>query len=125
MEARDHPNAVELYRRATEIDPRVSLATVYRALNLLEVKGVLEKHNFGNGPARYEPVDREHHGHFIDVKTGKVVEFRSDEFERLQQQIARQHGFKVISHRLEIYVRPLKSRRRGDRATAPREVGSR
>lgn len=110
-EATDHPDAVELHRRVTRLDPGISLATVYRTLKLLQDKGVLEKHNFGNGPARFEPADQDHHDHLINLETGQVVEFRSDEIERLQEEIARKHGFEIISHRLEIYVRPLKAKR--------------
>jgi len=112
LQSTDHPDALELHRRVTKIDPRISLSTIYRTLNVLEAKGVLEKHNFGDGPARFEAVDQEHHDHLIDVTTGKVLEFRSDEIERLQQQIAQQHGFEIISHKLEIYVRPKKPPRR-------------
>lgn len=112
QQASDHPDALELHRRATKVDPRIALSTIYRTLSLLEEKGVLERHVFGSGPARFERADAEHHDHFIDVESGQVVEFRSDEIERLQQQIAREHGFEIISHRLEIYVRPLKRRKR-------------
>lgn len=110
-EATDHPDAVELHRRVTRLDPGISLATVYRTLKLLQDKGVLEKHNFGNGPARFEPADQDHHDHLINLETGQVIEFRSDEIERLQEEIARKHGFEIINHRLEIYVRPLKEKR--------------
>jgi Fur family ferric uptake transcriptional regulator len=112
QQASDHPDALELHRRATKIDDRIALSTIYRTLSILEDKGILERHVFGNGPARFERADAEHHDHFIDVESGRVVEFRSDQIERLQQQIAQEHGFEIISHRLEIYVRPLKSRKR-------------
>ncbi|PLP58871.1 transcriptional repressor [Mesorhizobium loti] len=107
----DHPDVVELHRRVTAIEPTISLATVYRTVNLLREKGVLERHTFGDGRARYETTPREHHDHLIDVETGGVIEFHSEEIERLQEEIARKHGFTIVSHRLEIYVRPLKRSR--------------
>ncbi|KAI96123.1 Fur family transcriptional regulator [Rhodomicrobium udaipurense JA643] len=110
-ESRDHPDAVELFRRVTKIDPSIAIATVYRTLHLLEEKGVLEKHTFADGPARFESADHQHHDHFINVENGDIVEFRSDEIERLQEEIARAHGFAIVSHRLDIYVRPLESER--------------
>lgn len=110
-ESDDHPDAVELHRRATRIDPSIAIATVYRTLNLLQEKGILEKHTFGDGRARFESAEREHHDHLINVETGDVVEFRSDEIERLQEEIARKHGFEIVSHKLEIYVRPKKNRK--------------
>lgn len=112
-EASDHPDAVELHRRAALIDAGISLATVYRTLNLLQERGVLERHTFGDGPARFESAEQEHHDHLINVENGDVIEFRSDEIERLQEEIARLHGFEIINHRLEIYVRPLKKGRKG------------
>jgi Fur family ferric uptake transcriptional regulator len=112
-ESTDHPDAVELHRRVSEISPGVAIATVYRTLSLLEEKGVLEKHTFGDGRARFETADQDHHDHLINVETGDVIEFRSDEIERLQDEIARQHVFDIVSHRLEIYVRPSKKARKG------------
>lgn len=108
MESIDHPDAVELHRRVTKVEPGVSLATVYRTLKLLEEKGVLAKHSFGDGPARFEPANQEHHDHLINIETGDIIEFRSDEIEQLQEKIAHRHGFSIVSHRLEIYVKPLK-----------------
>ncbi|GEO87343.1 transcriptional repressor [Ciceribacter naphthalenivorans] len=105
----DHPDAVELHRRVTKVDPGIAIATVYRTLNLLQEKGILEKHTFGDGPARFESAEQEHHDHLINTETGEVIEFRSDEIERLQEEIARRHGFEIVSHKLEIYVRPLKA----------------
>lgn len=110
--ATDHPDAIEVHRRASLIDPSVAIATVYRTVRMLEDSGVLESHAFGDGRARYEPADREHHDHLIDIETGDVVEFRSDEIERLQEEIARAHGFEIVNHRLEIFVRPLQSAKR-------------
>ncbi|CAM5304618.1 Fur family transcriptional regulator [Mesorhizobium sp. UC22_110] len=111
FESSDHPDVVELHRRVTAIEPTISLATVYRTVNLLREKGVLERHTFGDGRARYETTPREHHDHLINVETGSVIEFQSEEIERLQEEIARKHGFAIVSHRLEIYVRPLKRSR--------------
>ncbi|AMM86178.1 Fur family transcriptional regulator [Martelella sp. AD-3] len=101
----DHPDAAELHRRVIEIDPGIALATVYRTLRLLEEKGILEKHRFGDGPARFESADHPHHDHLINIDTGEVIEFRSDEIERLQEEIAKKHGFSIVSHKLEIYVK--------------------
>jgi Fur family ferric uptake transcriptional regulator len=113
-EATDHPDVVELHRRVSTVDPRISIATVYRTVKLLQDQGILERHTFGDGRARYEPVAQEHHDHLINIETGEVTEFRSDEIERLQEDIARKHGFSIVSHKLEIYVKPLdgKSARR-------------
>ncbi|WP_054308589.1 Fur family transcriptional regulator [Mesorhizobium sp. 1M-11] len=108
FDSSDHPDVVELHRRVTAIEPTISLATVYRTVNLLREKGVLERHTFGDGRARYETTPREHHDHLINVETGSVIEFQSEEIERLQEEIARKHGFAIVSHKLEIYVRPLK-----------------
>ncbi len=106
-EAQDHPNAEELHRRASAIDPRISIATVYRTVRLFEEAGILERHDFRDGRSRYEEVPEEHHDHLIDLQTGRVVEFRDDEIERLQQMIAERLGFKLIDHRLELYGVPL------------------
>lgn len=113
LAASDHPDVVELHRRVSQIDPGIAIATVYRTVSLLQDKGILERHVFADGRARYEPADQEHHDHFINVETGEVIEFRSDEIERLQEEIARQHGFSIVSHKLEIYVKPLKAKRTG------------
>ncbi len=119
-EATDHPDVIELHRRVMSIDPTISLATVYRTVKLLEDKEILERHTFGDGRARYESASQAHHDHLIDVETGAVVEFRSDEIERLQEEIARKHGYEIVSHKLEIFVRPLsktgKRERRGSRS---------
>lgn len=113
-QAHDHPDAVELHRRAAEIDPGISLATVYRTVKLLQDKGILARHAFADGRARYETAEGEHHDHLIDLESGRVIEFHSPEIERLQDEIARRLGFKIVSHRLEIYARPLKARTRGE-----------
>lgn len=111
-EATDHPDVIELHRRVMAIDPTIALATVYRTVKLLEDKQVLERHTFGDGRARYESADHPHHDHLIDVETGAVIEFRSDEIERLQEEIARKHGYQIVSHKLEIFVRPLEKPRK-------------
>lgn len=110
--ATDHPDAIEVHRRASLIDPSIAIATVYRTVRLLEDSGILESHAFGDGRTRYEPADREHHDHLINIETGDVIEFRSDEIERLQEQIARAHGFEIVNHRFEIFVKPLKANKR-------------
>lgn len=117
-EATDHPDTVELHRRVTEIDPTVALATVYRTVKLLEDKKILERHTFGDGRARYESADHAHHDHLIDVETGAIIEFRSDEIERLQEEIARKHGYRIVSHKLEIFVTPLDKQQK----SAPRKA---
>ena len=109
-EATDHPDVEELHRRVSAIDPGIAIATVFRTMNLLEQNGLVEKHTFADGRARYEAIGRGHHDHFINIETGEVVEFRSDEIERIQTEIARRYGFAIVDHRLEIYVRPLPKR---------------
>lgn len=104
--ADDHPDVEELHRRAQAIEPGISIATVYRTMNTLAEHGLIERHSFAAGRARYEAQPAEHHDHFINLETGEVVEFRSDEIERIQQDIARAHGFEIVSHRLDIFVRP-------------------
>ncbi len=106
-EARDHPDVNELHRRIAAIDPSISLATVYRTVKVLEDKAILARHTFGDGKARYESADQDHHDHLIDIDTGKIIEFRSDEIERLQEEIARKYGYRIVSHKLEIFVTPL------------------
>lgn len=106
-EARDHPDAEELHRRAAAIDPRISIATVYRTVRLFEEAGILERHDFRDGRARYEEVPDAHHDHLIDLSTGKVIEFSDPEIERLQMLIAERLGYALVDHRLELYGRPL------------------
>ncbi|MES2905449.1 MAG: Fur family transcriptional regulator [Pseudomonadota bacterium] len=105
---RDHPDVDELHNRIKKVDPRISLATVYRTLQLFEKIGVADKHDFGSGRAHYESSMHQHHDHLIDVRNGKVIEFHSKEIEALQAKIAAKHGYRIIDHRLEIYVEPLK-----------------
>lgn len=104
-EADDHPDAMELFRRASAIDPSVSLTTVYRTLKLLEEKGEIHRHAFEGGPARFEPAASAHHDHLIDLDTGEVIEFSSDRIEKLQQEIAEELGYEIQHHRLELYGR--------------------
>jgi Fur family transcriptional regulator, ferric uptake regulator len=106
-DSQDHPDVEEVYRRAVEVDPRISIATVYRTMRLLEEAGIVEKHDFGDGRARYEEAAEHHHDHLIDVKSGKVIEFVNKEIEKLQERVARELGYKLIDHRLELYAVPL------------------
>ena len=106
-EAKDHPNVEEVYQRASRMDPRISIATVYRTVRLFEEAGILERHYFGDGRSRYEEATDEHHDHLIDIISSKVIEFRSDEIEALQVKIAEEHGFELVGHRLELYGVPL------------------
>jgi Fur family transcriptional regulator, ferric uptake regulator len=101
--AKDHPDVEEVYRRANEVDPRIALSTVYRTLKLFAEKGILERHDFGHGRGRYEEASDVHHDHLIDVESGRVIEFRNEAIEALQDRIARELGFKLVGHRLELY----------------------
>ena len=107
--AHDHPDVEEVHRRSAFEDPRISIATVYRTMRLFEEAGIVKRHEFGDGRARYEETPATHHDHLIDVRSGKVKEFHNEEIERLQQEIARAHGYKLVGHRLELYVLPLDS----------------
>ena len=113
--ARDHPDVEELYRRAAAIDEKISLATVYRTVKLLEEFSIIERHEFRDGRSRYEPAPDDHHDHLIDLKSGRVIEFTSAEIERLQEEIARKLGFKLVDHRLELYGVPLEGNKKGDK----------
>ncbi len=104
-DSEDHPDVEELYRRALALDSKVSVATVYRTVRLLEEKGILERRDFGGGRARYEPTEHGHHHHLIDVDTGRVIEFADDEYERLARSIAERLGFDLVDFRLEIFGR--------------------
>ncbi|MFN7223675.1 MAG: Fur family transcriptional regulator [Paracoccaceae bacterium] len=106
-EAEDHPDVEELYARAARLDPRISLATVYRTVKLFEEAGILEKLEFGDGRARYEDAVRDHHDHLIDVNTGQVIEFVDPEIEALQERIAARLGYRLIGHRLELLGVPV------------------
>jgi Fur family ferric uptake transcriptional regulator len=109
QESDDHPDVEELYRRSSAVDPKISISTVYRTVKLFEDTGIIERHDFRDGRSRYETVPEEHHDHLIDLKNGVVIEFRSAEIEALQERIAREHGFKLVDHRLELYGVPLKA----------------
>lgn len=111
--AEDHPDVEELYKRAADADPRISLATVYRTVKLFEEAGILEKHEFGDGRARYEASDRDHHDHLIDMNSGEVIEFVDPEIEALQERIAEKLGYTLMGHRLELYGVPIKGKPRG------------
>ena len=104
----DHPDVEELYRRASAQDARISLSTVYRTLNLFEEAGLVTKHDFKDGRARFELTPDEHHDHLIDIRSGKVIEFRNEEIEAIQDLIAKRLGYKLVDHRLELYAVPLK-----------------
>lgn len=106
--ADDHPDVEELYRRASAVDSRISISTVYRTVKLFEDAGVVERHDFRDGRSRFETVPDEHHDHLIDLKSGQVTEFRDDEIEKLQERIAAKLGFKLVDHRLELYGVPLR-----------------
>jgi len=108
-EAHDHPDVEEVYRRASARDPRISLSTVYRTVRLLENAGIVERHDFGDGRARYEPAGHGHHDHLINVKTGEVIEFKNEDIERIQERIAKDLGFRLTGHRLELFGYPLKN----------------
>ena len=107
-ESEDHPDVEELYNRASARDSRISLATVYRTVKLFEEAGILEKLEFGDGRARYEDAEREHHDHLIDVTTGQVIEFYDPEIEVLQEKIAAKLGYRLQGHKLELYGVPIK-----------------
>ncbi len=106
--SRDHPDVEELYARAQAVDPRISIATVYRTVKLFEEAGILEKVEFGDGRARYEDAERDHHDHLIDMNSGKVIEFVSPEIEALQEKIAEKLGYRLKGHKLELYGVPIK-----------------
>jgi Fur family transcriptional regulator, ferric uptake regulator len=103
-ESEDHPDVEELYRRAWRVDSRISIATVYRTVKLFEDAGILERHEFRDGRARYEEASDQHHDHLIDVNSGDVIEFRNEDIERLQEAVARELGYKLVDHRLELYA---------------------
>ena len=108
QDADDHPDVEELYARASAIDAHISIATVYRTVKLFEEAGILDKHEFGDGRARYEAADREHHDHLIDMNSGKVIEFCDPEIEALQEKIANKLGYTLKGHRLELFGVPIR-----------------
>ena len=111
-DADDHPDVEQVYKRATDIDDRISMATVYRTIRVFEETGILERHAFRDGRTRYESTTDEHHDHLINVQTGEVIEFVDQELEELQERIAKRHGLRLVDHKLELYGVPL---RRGGR----------
>ena len=102
-ESQDHPDVDELYRRASAIDGKISIATVYRTVKLFEESGIVTKHDFKGGKARYEELNESHHDHLIDIKTGEIIEFVDEEIEKLQQKVADKYGYKLVDHKLELY----------------------
>jgi len=108
-ESDDHPDVDQVYRRATQLDSRISIATVYRTVRLFEEANILEKHDFGDGRARYEEVQDDHHDHLIDIKSGKVIEFFNEEMEAMKERIAKELGYELIDHRLELFGKPIRS----------------
>ncbi|MBN9248059.1 Fur family transcriptional regulator [Hyphomicrobium sp.] len=113
--ATDHPDVEEVHRRAHAIDQRISLSTVYRTLKLFAGKGILERHDFGHGRGRYEAAPREHHDHLVDIESGRVIEFSNADIEALQERIARELGFELVGHRLELYGVPLAKKKSSSR----------
>ena len=99
----DHPDVDELYNRVTKIDPKISIATVYRTVKLFEEAGILAKHDFKGGKARYEEISESHHDHLIDVKTGEIIEFVNEDIEKLQKKVADKYGYELVDHKLELY----------------------
>ena len=112
-ESDDHPDVEELYRRCAKVDEHISISTVYRTVRLFEDAGIIERHDFREGRARYETSTESHHDHLINLRSGEVIEFRSEEIERLQAEIARKLGYKLVDHRLELYAVPLKDDKSG------------
>ena len=101
--SQDHPDVDELYKRAAKIDAKISIATVYRTVKLFEESGIVTKHDFKGGKARYEELNESHHDHLIDIKTGEIIEFVDDEIEKLQKKVADKYGYKLVDHKLELY----------------------
>ena len=99
----DHPNVDDLHKRVTKIDPKVSIATVYRTVKLFEEAGIVAKHDFKGGKARYEELSEKHHDHLIDIKTGEIIEFVDDEIEKQQKKVSEELGYRLVDHRLELY----------------------
>ena len=102
-DSNDHPNVDELYKRVSIIDPKISIATVYRTVKLFEESGILTKHDFKGGKARYETLVESHHDHLIDIKSGEIIEFVDEEIEKLQKKVAEKHGYTLVDHKLELY----------------------
>ncbi len=111
-DSNDHPDVEEVHRRANLIDERISIATVYRTVRLFEDANIIDRHDFGDGRARYEEVSEVHHDHLINVQSGDIIEFQNEEIEKLQIKIAKKYGLKLVDHRLELYGTPLSSRKK-------------
>lgn len=111
-DSHDHPDVEMLYQRAVVVDSKISIATVYRTVRLFEEAGIIEKHDFGDGRSRYEAATESHHDHLIDLRSGKVIEFSNEAIEELQKTIAKQLGYELVDHRLELYCVPLDSTKR-------------
>ncbi len=107
-ESHDHPDVEEIYNRAVNKDPNISIATVYRTMRMFEEAEIVNKHDFGDGRSRYEESSTEHHDHLIDIKSGKIIEFHDEDIELLQEKIAKKLGYKLVDHRLELYAVPIK-----------------
>ena len=114
----DHPDVEELYRRCVEVDDKISISTVYRTVKLFEDAGIIERHDFREGRARYEQMPESHHDHLINLRDGKVIEFSSEEIEQLQTEIARKLGYKLVDHRLELYCVPLDDEKSAERGVS-------
>jgi Fur family ferric uptake transcriptional regulator len=112
-ESDDHPDVEELYRRCAKADERISISTVYRTVKLFEDAGIIERHDFREGRARYEQLRESHHDHLIDLRSGEVIEFQSEEIERLQREVARRLGYRLVDHRLELYAVPIADDKKG------------
>jgi len=110
--ADDHPDVEELYRRCITVDDRISISTVYRTVKLFEDAGIIERHDFRDGRARYEQISDTHHDHLINLRSGEVIEFQSEEIERLQAEVARKLGYRIVGHRLELYALPVDDKTR-------------
>ena len=109
-ESKDHPDVELVFKRASKVDKKIGIATVYRTIRLFEENNIIEKHEFKDGRFRYEEVPDEHHDHLIDVRTGKVIEFQNDAIEKLQKLVAKELGYKLVDHRLELYGVPIKNK---------------
>ena len=109
----DHPDVDEVFRRASAIDPKISIATIYRTVRLFEEAGIIEKHDFGGNSARYEEATDDHHDHLVNIKNGNVIEFQNEQIDALQHIIAKQNGLKLVGHRLELYGVPLDDDKEG------------
>lgn len=112
-QSEDHPDVEELYRRCAAVDDRISISTVYRTVRLFEDAGIIARHDFREGRARYEHSREDHHDHLIDLRTGTVIEFKSEEIEHLQAEVARKLGYRLVDHRLELYAVPLDDKAKG------------